>query len=63
VPFVSTPRDRLQQVLDYGIRAIRYWWIVAGFVLVGGALSVVFALSRSAKFQSSSTLLYQERIQ
>ena len=39
---VQTPRDRLQRLLDYGVRARRYWWIAAAFVVIGAALSVGF---------------------
>lgn len=60
---VQTPRDRLQRILDYGVRARRYWWIVAAFVVVGGALSVGFALLQPQTFQSSAVLFHQERIQ
>jgi uncharacterized protein involved in exopolysaccharide biosynthesis len=60
---VQTPRDRLQRLLDYGVRARRYWWIVAAFVLLGGALSVGFALTQAQQFQSTAVLFYQERIQ
>ncbi len=60
---VQTPRDRLQRLVDYAVRARRYWWIVAIFVVVGGALSVVFALTRPQVYLSSASLFYQERIQ
>ena len=26
----STPRDRLDRLVDYGRKAKRYWWIIAG---------------------------------
>lgn len=60
---VHTPRDRLQRLVDYGVRAFRYWWLVAAFVVLGGAVSLGFALTRKHRYQSSSTLFYQERIQ
>jgi uncharacterized protein involved in exopolysaccharide biosynthesis len=60
---VYTPRDRLQRLLDYAVRARRYWWLVAGFVVIGGALSVGFAMTRQLQYQSTATLFYQERIQ
>jgi uncharacterized protein involved in exopolysaccharide biosynthesis len=60
---VQTPRDRLQRLVDYAVRARRYWWIVAVFVVLGGALSVAFAVTRPQQFESSSVLFYQERIQ
>lgn len=58
-----TPRDRLERIVDYGRKARRYWWIVAGAVVLGGALSVLFAVTRPPKFKSWSVLFYQERIQ
>lgn len=60
---IQTPRDRLQRLVDYAVRARRYWWIVAAFVVVGAALSVGFAMTRPQHFQSTSVLFYQERIQ
>jgi len=60
---VQTPRDRLQRLVDYVVRARRYWWLVAVFVVLGGALSVAFAMTRPQQFESTSVLFYQERIQ
>lgn len=59
----ATPRDRLDRLLDYVRRARRYWWVVLLFILLGGALSVAFALTRPPLFQSGAVLFYQERIQ
>lgn len=42
---------------------MRYWWLVAVFAVVGGALSLSFAMLRTKKYQSWATLFYQERIQ
>lgn len=58
-----TPRDRVQRLADLGRKTMRYWWLVAVFAVVGGALSLTFAMLRSKKYQSWATLFYQERIQ
>jgi uncharacterized protein involved in exopolysaccharide biosynthesis len=58
-----TPRDRLQRLIDLGGKTLRYWWLVAVFALVGGGLSLAFALTRARNYQSWATLFYQERIQ
>lgn len=58
-----TPRDRLQRLVDLGRKTWRYWWLIAVFAVVGGGLSLVFAISRPKVFQSWVTLFYQERIQ
>ncbi len=58
-----TPRDRLQHLLDLGRKTMRYWWLIAAFAVVGGALSFAFAMLRTKNYQSWSTLFYQERIQ
>lgn len=58
-----TPRDKLDRLLQYVVRARRYWWLVGGLVVLGGALSLVFALTRPKVFQSGAVLYYQERIQ
>ncbi|MFT3696315.1 MAG: hypothetical protein QM831_24455 [Kofleriaceae bacterium] len=58
-----TPRDRLQRLVDLGRKAVRYWWLIAVFGVVGGALSLGFALTRGKRFESWSVLFYQERIQ
>ena len=59
---VQTPRDRLQRILDYGVRARRYWWVATIFVLLGAGLSVGFAVSRPSAYASTAVLFYQERI-
>lgn len=42
---------------------MRYWWLIAVFAVVGGALSLAFALTRPRSYQSWSVVFYQERIQ
>lgn len=58
-----TPRDQVQRLLDLGRKTGRYWWLIALFAVVGGGLSLAFALTRPRSFQSWATLFYQERIQ
>ncbi len=58
-----TPRDKLQRLVDLGRKAVRYWWLVALFAVVGGALSLAFAMFKEKKYVSWATLFYQERIQ
>jgi uncharacterized protein involved in exopolysaccharide biosynthesis len=58
-----TPRDRLQRLVDLGRKTWRYGWLVAVFAVVGGALSLVFALTRARQYHSYAVLFYQERIQ
>jgi uncharacterized protein involved in exopolysaccharide biosynthesis len=58
-----TPRDRLQNLVELGRKTWRYWWLVAVFAVVGGGLSLAFALTRPKAFQSWAVLFYQERIQ
>jgi uncharacterized protein involved in exopolysaccharide biosynthesis len=58
-----TPRDRLQRLVDLGKKTLRYWWLVLVFAVVGGALSLAFALTRPRNYQSWAVLFYQERIQ
>lgn len=58
-----TPRDRLEHLLDYVRRAFRYWWVAAGLLVAGGALSVVYAVKAPQVFQSQAVLVYQPKIQ
>lgn len=58
-----TPRDRLQRLGDLARKTLRYWWLVAAFAVVGGGLSLAFALLKARTYQSWSTIFYQERIQ
>jgi uncharacterized protein involved in exopolysaccharide biosynthesis len=58
-----TPRDRLQHLVDLTKKTFGYWWLVGAFALVGGALSLTFALTRPRHYESSAVLFYQERIQ
>ena len=58
-----TPRDKLQRVGDLAKKTLRYWWLVAVFAVVGGALSLAFAMFKAKSYQSWVTLFYQERIQ
>jgi uncharacterized protein involved in exopolysaccharide biosynthesis len=57
-----TPRDRLQRLVDLGRKTLRYWWLVAVFAVVGGALSLAFALLRPKAFMSEAVLSYEEKI-
>ena len=50
-------------MIDLGRKTGRYWWLIALFAVVGGALSLAFAMTRPRSFQSWATLFYQERIQ
>jgi uncharacterized protein involved in exopolysaccharide biosynthesis len=58
-----TPRDRLQRLVDLAKKTLGYWWLIGAFALVGGALSLTFALTRPRRYESSAVLFYQERIQ
>jgi hypothetical protein len=58
-----TPRDRLQRLVDLGRKTLRFWWLVAVFAVVGGGLTFGFAMIKDRRYQSWSTLFYQERIQ
>lgn len=58
-----TPREKLDRLLQYVVRARRYWWLAAGLIVLGGALSVAFAMSRPRVYQSAAVIFYQERIQ
>ena len=58
-----TPRDRLQRLVDLGRKAVRFWWLVALFAVLGGGLSFAFAMTRPKAYQSWATVFYQERIQ
>lgn len=59
----TTARDRLDQLLRFAHRASRYWWLTAGLIVIGAALSVVFAVTRPKVYQSGAVLYYQERLQ
>src|ERR1051325_3746856 len=58
-----TPRDRLQRLADLSRKPLRYGWLVAAFAVGGGALSLVFALTRPRNYQAEASFMYQERIQ
>lgn len=58
-----TPRDQVQRLVDLGRKTGRYWWLIALFAVVGGGLSLAFAMTRPRNFQSWAILFYQERIQ
>jgi uncharacterized protein involved in exopolysaccharide biosynthesis len=58
-----TPRDQVQRLVDLGRKTGRYWWLIALFAVVGGGLSLTFAMTRPRIYQSWSILFYQERIQ
>jgi succinoglycan biosynthesis transport protein ExoP len=58
-----TPRDRLERLVDLGRKTLRYWWLIAVFAVGGGALSLVFALTRARSYQAEAVLGYEEKIQ
>jgi capsular polysaccharide biosynthesis protein len=45
------------------VRARRYWWLVAGLIVIGGGLSFGFAVTRPKVYESGAVLYYQERLQ
>jgi len=57
-----TPRDRLSRLVDLGRKTLRYWWLVAVFAVVGGGLSLAFAVTRPRSYQSEAVLSYDEKI-
>jgi uncharacterized protein involved in exopolysaccharide biosynthesis len=57
-----TPRDQIERILDILRRATRYMWLVVVVTVVGGGLSVLFALSRPQQFESETVVLYREMI-
>ena len=57
-----TPRDQIERIVDVLRRATRYMWLVVVVTVVGGGLSVLFALSRPQQFESETVLLYREMI-
>lgn len=57
-----TPRDRLGRLVDFGHKALRYWWLLPIFFALGAGLSVFFALKIKPKYQSWSVIFYQEKI-
>lgn len=57
-----TPRDRLQRLVDLGRKTLRYWWLVAVFAVAGAGLSLAFVMVKARRYQSWSTVFYQERI-
>ena len=57
-----TPRDQIERILDVLRRATRYMWLVVVVTVVGGGLSVLFALSRPQQYESETVLLYREMI-
>jgi capsular polysaccharide biosynthesis protein len=57
-----TPRDRLALLVDLGRKTLRYWWLVALFAVVGGGLSLAFAITRPRSYQSEAVLSYDEKI-
>ncbi len=59
----TTPREKLDRLLQYVTRARRYWWLVVGLVVLGGALSVSVAVTQPKVYQSAAVLYYQERMQ
>src|SRR4029078_7389339 len=57
-----TLRARLQRLGDLGRKTLRYWWLIAVFAVVGGALSLAFALLTARSYQSAATLVLPERV-
>jgi hypothetical protein len=62
-PATATPREKLDRILQYVVRARRYWWLVAGLIVIGGGLSFAFAVTRPKVYESGAVLYYQERLQ
>ncbi len=58
----ATPRDQLDRLLAVLRRSLRYWWVVGLVIIVGGALSALFAFVQKPVFESETVLLYREMI-
>ena len=59
----ATPRDKFDQVIAFLRRTMRYWWLVVIISMLGGTLSVAFALYRKPRYVSEAKVFYNERIQ
>jgi uncharacterized protein involved in exopolysaccharide biosynthesis len=59
----STPRDRLDRVLAVLSRTLRYWWVAAIALCIGGAASLGAAMLKKREYRSEAVLLYREGIQ
>ncbi|MBP8806119.1 MAG: hypothetical protein KBG48_18035 [Kofleriaceae bacterium] len=58
-----TARDRLDRLFLFIHRASRYWWLTVAIMIIGGAASAAFAMSRPKLYTSGAVLYYQERLQ
>ncbi|TMQ08680.1 MAG: hypothetical protein E6J90_39695, partial [Deltaproteobacteria bacterium] len=56
-------RDPLLRLSDGARKTLRRWWLIAVCAIVGGGLSLAFAVTRPRSFQTWTTLVYQEPIQ
>lgn len=62
MPSSLSPREQIDKLLDLLRRSVRYAWLVIIVAAVGGALSVLLALSRSHQYESETVLFHRELI-
>ena len=59
---VSPARDQLNRAIAIVKRAVRRWWIVAVFAMVGGGVAAGIAVLKPRKYTSQTVLLYREGV-
>jgi uncharacterized protein involved in exopolysaccharide biosynthesis len=59
---IRTPRDRLDRVLSILWRSRRFFLQAMALLIVGGAISVTYAMLRKRVFKSETLILYREGI-
>jgi hypothetical protein len=58
------PRDHLQAAVTFFVRALRFWWVTVGVLVVGSVAATGYAVVlHHARYQSQATAYYQEGIQ
>lgn len=58
----ATPRDKLDKLLAFFQRSMRYWWLVAIIAVIGAVLVTLLAMKMPKKYVSEATVFYNERI-
>ncbi len=52
----------MERLIDLGRKSARYWWLIGIFTVAGGGLAFGFAMTHVKKYDSWSTLFYEEQI-
>ena len=57
-----TARDRLDRLISYALRALRFYWLIVGSLALGGSVALTIALIKPRVYKSEAVMVYHPGI-